>query len=66
MARLHLLRNRVAHQEPLIAESVHERYGDLLAVVGAVDPRLRDWVDTNNQVLMTWGRRPAAGGDRVT
>ena len=66
VARLHLLRNRVAHHEPLIAESVHERYGDLLAVVGAVDPRLRDWVDSNNQVLMTWGRRPAAGGDRVT
>lgn len=58
VARLHLLRNRVAHHEPLIAEPLSARYADMLLVVGAVDPGLRAWVAANNRLLEVLGRRP--------
>lgn len=58
MARLHVLRNRVAHHEPLIAEPLLERYGDLLSVVSFVDPSLRTWVDSVSEVPRQLGRRP--------
>jgi len=58
VARLHQLRNRVAHHEPMIAEPLPARYVDMLLVVGAVDPGLRAWVAANNRLLEVLGRRP--------
>jgi len=58
VARLHLLRNRVAHHEPLIAEPLPARYADALLVAGAVDPGLQAWVAANNQLLDVLDRRP--------
>lgn len=55
VARLHSLRNRVAHHEPLLAEDLPGRYTDLLTVIGAVDPQLRDWVERNNRLTVTIG-----------
>jgi len=57
VARLHLLRNRVAHHEPLIAEPLPARYADALLVAGAVDPGLQAWVAANNQLLDVLDRR---------
>lgn len=61
VARLHQLRNRVAHHEPLLAEDLPGRYTDLLTLVGAVDPRLRDWVERNNRLTVTIGGDLPAG-----
>jgi hypothetical protein len=58
VARLHVLRNRVAHHEPLLAEPLGDRYTDLLDVVGFVRPQLRDWLDTHNRLLATLAHRP--------
>jgi hypothetical protein len=58
VARLHLLRNRVAHHEPLIAEPLGDRYTDLLDVVAFVDPALRTWVEATSRVTAVLGERP--------
>jgi hypothetical protein len=58
VARLHALRNRVAHHEPLLTEPLDDRYTDLLDVVSFVHPQLRSWLDTHNRLLHTLGRRP--------
>jgi hypothetical protein len=58
VARLHVLRNRVAHHEPLLAEPVDDRYADLLDVVGFVHPQMRSWLDTHNRLLATLAQRP--------
>jgi hypothetical protein len=58
VARLHVLRNRVAHHEPLLAEPLDDRYTDLLDVVEFVHPQLRSWLDIHNHLLNTLARRP--------
>lgn len=58
VARLHQIRNRLAHHEPLIAEPLADRYADLLAVVGFVDPGLRLWVDDGNNLRAVLATRP--------
>lgn len=56
VARLHVLRNRVAGHEPLLAEPLDDRYTDLLDVVEFVHPELRR-LDTHNRLLATFARR---------
>lgn len=56
--RVHKLRNRVAHHEPLIAEPLAARYDNILTIVGAVDPTLRAWVDNDSRVLSLLALRP--------
>jgi hypothetical protein len=58
VARLHVLRNRVAHHEPLLSEPLPDRYTDLLDVVGFVHPQLRSWLDTHNRLQATLAQRP--------
>lgn len=58
VTRLHTLRNRVAHHEPLLTEPLAERYTDLLTVIGFVDPRLRTWVEEHNSVPAVLAQRP--------
>ncbi|MBW0106752.1 Abi family protein [Pseudonocardia sp. KRD291] len=41
--RLHLLRNRIAHHEPLLREDLGARRADLRDVLDAMDPRLTSW-----------------------
>lgn len=58
VARLHLLRNRIAHHEPLLTEPLPDRYDDLLTLVGYVDPALRTWLDAITDVPHQLSRRP--------
>ena len=58
VARLHVLRNRVAHHEPLLSEPLIDRYIDLLDVVGYVHPQLRTWLDSHNRVRTALDARP--------
>lgn len=60
VARLHQLRNRVAHHEPLIAEPLTDRYADMLLVVGAVDPQLQNWLASGNRLPDVLASRPGA------
>ena len=57
--RLHQVRNRIAHHEPLIHEDIPARVADLEAVLDAIDPALRAWVrDDGGRLGAIIGRRP--------
>ncbi|SFO39965.1 hypothetical protein SAMN05216207_105133 [Pseudonocardia ammonioxydans] len=57
--RLHTLRNRIAHHEPLLSIPLHDRVDDLRFVLDAIDPRLRTWaVDDDTRLLGLLTHRP--------
>lgn len=60
MARLHLLRNRVAHHEPLLDADLEARYADVLAVLGRIDSRIAAHVETHSTWIETVSQRPHA------
>lgn len=41
--KLHLLRNRIAHHEPLLQQDLDARLVDLRAMFDSIDPRLTTW-----------------------
>jgi hypothetical protein len=59
VARLHVLRNRLAHHEPIHRRDLAADYADLLFVVGAICPRARAWVDQTSTVDLVLAQRPA-------
>ena len=59
VGRLHALRNRVSHLEPLLTVNVSARHTDVLRVIAAVSPATRDWCAGMSRVKETNQRRPA-------
>jgi len=59
MSDLHLLRNRAAHQEPLFAQPLAERYEQALTVLGYLDPSLRAWAEARSHLPHVLGDLPA-------
>ena len=49
--KLRILRNRIAHHEPIFARQHKEDYQLILEMVGWISPTTRDWLDKNNRVL---------------
>ncbi|NMI01370.1 hypothetical protein [Pseudonocardia acidicola] len=58
MTRLHRLRNRIAHHEPLIHEDLTARLADLTGVLTAVDPVLHAWVQDGSRLQTVLAQRP--------
>lgn len=58
VSRLHLLRNRIAHHEPLLALSVETVQHDLVTVLDALDPALASWVERGDRIAAVHARRP--------
>lgn len=56
--RLHHLRNRIAHHEPIHRRNLVADHADMLAVVAAICPYAVGWVATNSTVRQTAARRP--------
>lgn len=57
--RLHQVRNRIAHHEPLIREDVPAVIADLETVLVAIEPALREWVrDDGGHLDAVMARRP--------
>lgn len=59
VGRLHALRNRVSHLEPLLTVNVSARHTDVLRVIAAVSPATRDWCAGISRVKEINRRRPA-------
>jgi hypothetical protein len=57
-ARLHSLRNRVSHMEPLFGVNVIARHNDALRLLGAINPHLRDWCSGLSRVVETRRKCP--------
>lgn len=56
--RLHKLRNRVAHLEPLLREDLLARRQDMLTVIGYICPDTRDWLDQRCRIPAVVAARP--------
>jgi hypothetical protein len=56
--RLHALRNRVAHHEPIHAKNLAARYAELLAVAGWIDPAAAEWIAETSRVPAIIAVRP--------
>ena len=50
IARLHDFRNRLAHHQPVWNRQPQDRYEDLLAVAGYIDPALPVWIEVTSTV----------------
>lgn len=59
--RLNRLRNRIAHHEPVHAHPMADRHDDMLSVVGAISPPVRDWLERTSRVPSLLAQRPVPG-----
>ncbi len=56
--RLHSIRNRVAHMEPLLDIDAMGYHRTVARLLKAIDPALTDWYTANSRVPEVWRRRP--------
>ncbi len=56
--RLHVFRNRLAHHERIWNRGPADRYEDLLALAGYIDPTLRSWIVGTSRVPQVLSGRP--------
>ena len=57
--RIHALRNRVAHAEPLLDVNATARHRDMIRLVGTINPKLQGWLAGTSTVRETERERPA-------
>jgi hypothetical protein len=60
VARLHVVRNRLAHHEPVHHRDLAPDYADLLFVTASICPQASAWIDQTSTVLSVIAQRPAA------
>lgn len=60
VGRLHEVRNRIAHHEPLLGVDVVELHRDVLHVAALLDPQLRDYIQAHSTVADRLAARPDA------
>lgn len=58
VVQLHDFRNRLAHHERIWNQPLAGRYKDILAVLGYIDPDLRQWVASSSRVPGMLGTCP--------
>jgi hypothetical protein len=58
IGRLHDLRNRVAHHEPLLTTDISGRFADLIGLASRLDPQLGQHVRATSTVFGLLGTRP--------
>lgn len=57
--RLHYLRNRIAHHEPIHRRALASDYADMLTIVGVICPHTRGWAEATSYVPAAHAARPA-------
>lgn len=57
-ARLHQLRNRVDHHEPLLRINVTNHFGDLRQIASLLDPELDQYLEATTTITHWINRRP--------
>ncbi len=56
--RLHTIRNRVAHHEPLLGVNLLARLGDILDLAKLINPDLSAYIDSTTQIRQVVADRP--------
>lgn len=59
LLNLRVLRNRIAHQEPIFARRLIEDHQCILEVTGWISPEVRTWIDHHSRVCMLLGVAPS-------
>jgi hypothetical protein len=60
LVKLHNLRNRIAHHEPIHNMPLQQRYDELLTVIEWIDPDLRTWVEKKSTAATILAGKPDA------
>jgi len=60
VTRLHQLRNRIAHHEPIYKRDLAIDIADARTVLGAISPVALAWAEQNNSLPIVIGQRPTA------
>jgi hypothetical protein len=58
LARLHVFCNRLAHHQRVWSHALDERYEDILALAGYIDPALPGWIAATSRVPQTLSAKP--------
>ena len=58
-----MLRNRIAHHEPVFARHLKKDYGKILEITSWTAPRKRAWIEVHGRVAALRGRRGQACAD---
>ena len=58
MQRIHVLRNRIAHHEPIFRRNVAHDYVDMLTLVGWISNEASGWVEDLSRVPALQAQRP--------
>jgi len=58
MQRIHVLRNRIAHHEPIFKRNLNHDHDDMLMLVGWISTEGRDWVGGISRVDALIAQRP--------
>jgi hypothetical protein len=58
LSRLHTFRNRLAHHQRVWSHAPEDRYEDLLALAGYIDPALPNWIEATSKVRSALAARP--------
>lgn len=56
--RIRVLRNRIAHHEPLIHHNLVDDYNRLLKTASYIEPHLPWWIDSTSRLPMCLSRKP--------
>lgn len=62
VTRLHLLRNRVAHHEPLLTANLAGRHADVVSLASLISPDLSAHLDATSTWLAVLSQRPGREG----
>ena len=62
LMKLHNVRNRLAHHEPIHHHPLVELHNSLLAVAGWIDPTMRDWINEQSTVRSQLAECPPGVG----
>ncbi len=58
MQRIHVLRNRIAHHEPIFRRRLDHDHGDMLSLVGWISAPAREWLEQLSRVPEILAARP--------
>lgn len=60
MQRIHVLRNRIAHHEPIFRRNLSHDHADMLTLVGWISEEAQGWVEDRSRVRLLLAERPTS------
>ncbi len=58
MQRLHKLRNRIAHHEPIHRRNLRDDYDAIVEIVSWIDTDCKRWLESNSRTMKIVNSKP--------